>query len=74
MTNIGVHEAKTNLSGLLRRVAGGEEIVITNGGQPAARLVAIDPVGQKRIGSFRGKFTVPADFDETPSELTEYFE
>jgi prevent-host-death family protein len=74
MTNIGIHEAKTNLSGLLRRVAGGEEIVITNGGEPVARLVAVDPVGQRRIGSFRGKFTVPADFDETPSELTEYFE
>lgn len=73
MTNIGVHEAKTNLSGLLRRVANGEEIVITNGGQPAARLVAIAPVGQKRIGSFAGRLTVPADFDETPSKLTEYF-
>ena len=73
MTNVGVHEAKTNLSGLLRRVACGEEIVITNGGEPAARLVAITPVGKKRIGSFAGQFTVPADFDETPTELTEYF-
>jgi prevent-host-death family protein len=73
VTNVGVHEAKTNLSGLLRRVAAGEEIVITNGGEPAARLVAITPVGKKRIGSFAGRFTVPVDFDETPSELTEYF-
>ena len=73
MTMVGVHEAKTNLSGLLRRVASGEEIVITNGGEPAARLIAIIPPGQKRIGSFAGQFTVPVDFDETPSELTEYF-
>jgi prevent-host-death family protein len=73
MTNVGVHEAKTNLSGLLRRVASGEEIIITNGGQPAARLVAVVQVGQKRIGSFAGKFSVPVDFDEMPSELTEYF-
>lgn len=73
MTNIGVHEAKTNLSGLLRRVANGEEIIITNGGQPAARLVAITPTPTKRIGSFAGEFKVPADFDETPGELTEYF-
>jgi prevent-host-death family protein len=73
MTMVGVHEAKTNLSGLLRRVASGEEIIITNGGEPAARLIAITPVGQKRIGSFAGQFTVPVDFDETPSELTEYF-
>jgi prevent-host-death family protein len=73
MTMVGVHEAKTNLSGLLRRVASGEEIIITNGGEPAARLIAITPVGHKRIGSFAGQFTVPDDFDETPSELTEYF-
>ncbi len=73
MTTVGVHEAKTNLSALLRRVANGEDIVITNGGLPAARLVSIAPVGQKRIGSFEGLFTVPDDFDETPSELTEYF-
>jgi prevent-host-death family protein len=73
MTSIGVHEAKTNLSGLLRRVARGEEIIITNGGEPAARLVAIVPAGKKRIGSFAGQFSVPADFDETPRELTEYF-
>ncbi len=73
MTMVGVHEAKTNLSGLLRRVAGGEEIIITNGGEPAARLIAIAPVGQKRIGSFAGQFMVPDDFDEMPSELPEYF-
>jgi antitoxin (DNA-binding transcriptional repressor) of toxin-antitoxin stability system len=54
-------------------VASGEEIIITNGGEPAARLIAITPVGHKRIGSFAGQFTVPVDFDETPSELTEYF-
>jgi prevent-host-death family protein len=73
MTMVGVHEAKTNLSGLLRRVASGEEIIITNGGEPAARLVAIAPDGKKRIGSFAGQFTAPLDFDETPSELSEYF-
>jgi prevent-host-death family protein len=73
MTNVGVHEAKTSLSRLLRRVAEGEEIVITNGGRPAARLVPIVTPGPKRIGSFAGLFTVPADFDETPGELTEFF-
>ncbi len=73
MTRVGVHEAKTNLSSLLRRVAAGEEIVITNGGEPAARLVPIVAAGKQRIGLFSGQFTVPDDFDTTPAELAEYF-
>jgi prevent-host-death family protein len=73
MTRVGVHEAKTNLSSLLRRVAAGEEIVITNGGEPAARLLPIVAAGKQRIGLFSGQFTVPDDFDATPAELAEYF-
>ncbi|MEO6125185.1 MAG: type II toxin-antitoxin system Phd/YefM family antitoxin [Ilumatobacteraceae bacterium] len=73
MTHIGVHEAKTNFSDLLRRVAEGEEIVITNSGRPTARLVPIPAETTQRIGTFSGQFEVPDDFDETPSELVEYF-
>lgn len=73
MTTVGVHEAKTNLSSLLRRVANGEEIVITNDGRPAARLVPIAPLGRNRIGVFADRFTVPDDFDATPPELDEFF-
>jgi prevent-host-death family protein len=73
MTNFGVHEAKTSLSELLRRAADGEDIVITRGGNAVARLVPVSPPGGTRIGSFAGQFEIPADFDETPKELEEYF-
>lgn len=39
MTEIGAFEAKNRLSELLRRVAAGEEIAITNRGRIVARLV-----------------------------------
>jgi prevent-host-death family protein len=39
METVGAFEAKTHLSALLERVAGGEEIVITRHGKPIARLV-----------------------------------
>lgn len=39
MRETGAFEAKTKLGGLLDRVEAGEEIVITRGGKPAARLV-----------------------------------
>ncbi|GAB3431600.1 type II toxin-antitoxin system Phd/YefM family antitoxin [Actinophytocola sediminis] len=60
---VGVHEAKTNLSALLRRVAAGEEIVISSGGKPVARLVPVQRGPARVFGRDRGLFTLPADFD-----------
>lgn len=41
MREVGVLEAKTNLSALLEQIEkGGEEIVITRNGKPVARLLA----------------------------------
>jgi len=39
MTTVGSYEAKTHLPQLLKRVARGEEILITRHGQAMARLV-----------------------------------
>jgi prevent-host-death family protein len=62
MTEVGVHEAKTHLSRLLERVAAGEEIVITRGRRPVARLVPIH-ADQRVLGEDRGIYEVPGDFD-----------
>jgi prevent-host-death family protein len=64
MTRVGVHEAKTNLSELLRRVAAGEEVTITSGGQPVALLIPAPRAnGPRTLGRDRDSFTVPEDFD-----------
>ncbi|QSA96920.1 type II toxin-antitoxin system Phd/YefM family antitoxin [Methylococcus sp. EFPC2] len=39
MITVGAFEAKTHLSSLLERVAGGEEVLITKHGKAIARLV-----------------------------------
>lgn len=39
---VGVREAKSQLSALLREVANGADIVITDHNRPVARLVAIE--------------------------------
>jgi prevent-host-death family protein len=49
MAEVNVHEAKTHLSRLLLRVAGGEEIVIAKAGKPVARLVPIEPKTQSLV-------------------------
>ena len=76
MTVVNTHEAKTQLSRLLKRVAAGEEIVIARAGQPLARLVPCEPHLEERVaGSARGLFRVPDDFDAPLSdELLELFE
>ena len=63
MTQVGIHEAKTHLSRLLRRVAAGEIIVIAKGGAPLARLVPIHSRARRELGRDRGAVELAADFD-----------
>ena len=75
MRSVGVHEAKTHLSQLLREVAAGEEIEIRRGSVPVARIVAAEPPKQRQFGVDRGVFNVPDDFDAPlPDELLDAFE
>lgn len=61
--DVGVHEAKTTLSKLLRRVSAGEEITITRGGHPVARLVPVPGPARRVLGQDSGRYVVPDDFD-----------
>ncbi len=75
MEEVNVHEAKTHLSRLLLRVAGGEEIVIARAGKPVAKLVPIDPKPQRVLGQDEGLFEVPEDFDAPlPDEVLALFQ
>jgi len=75
VTKVGIHEAKTHLSRLLRRVAAGEEIVIAKGGKPVARLVPVQPPESRSLGRDKGILQVPDDFDAPlPEEILAEFE
>ena len=76
MAKVNTHEAKTRFSRLLRRVAAGEEITISNRGVPVARLVPI-PAEEttRKLGVFRGQMTIPDDFDAPlPDDILDAFE
>jgi prevent-host-death family protein len=74
MVTVGVHEAKTTLSELLRRVAAGEEVTITRGGDPIARLVPVQRGSPRVLGQDRGLFEVPDDFNAPlPDEMLAEF-
>jgi len=49
MITVGAFEAKTHLSALLDRVAGGEEVVRTQLGKPVARLVSAVHTDRTRV-------------------------
>jgi prevent-host-death family protein len=75
MVRVNVHDAKTHLSRLLRRVVGGEEILITRAGEPIARLVPLERPGPRQLGRDRGLFKTPEDFDAPlPDDVLRAFE
>jgi prevent-host-death family protein len=72
---VNVHEAKTHLSRLLKRVAAGEEITISRAGMPVAKLIAT-PVhsGKVRLmGMDRGKIWMAENFDQPDAKLEALF-
>ena len=75
MRQVGVQEAKTQLSRLLREVESGGEVVIVRGGVPVAKLVPIRPRAARLLGGDQGKFVVPDDFDAPlPEAVLDDFE
>lgn len=71
-----MHDAKTHLSRLAERAAGGEEIVIARSGRPLARLVPLEEARPpRRLGLWKGRVRIGDDFDAPlPDELQERFE
>lgn len=75
MTQVNIHEAKTQLSKLLEQVEAGEEVVIARAGSPVARLIPYHPtVPRRRPGRWRGKVRIAKDFDSLPKGLINAFD
>jgi prevent-host-death family protein len=73
---VNVHEAKTQLSRLLQRVAAGEEVIIGRAGRPVARLVPYTEEPRRRVpGRWRSREVwIAPDFDATPEDILNAFE
>ena len=62
---VTIHQAKTNLSRLIRKASAGEEVGIARGSKPVARLVPVGEVkGKRRPGSLKGRLRVGPEFFE----------
>jgi prevent-host-death family protein len=64
---VGMHEAKTNFSKLVRLVVGGQEVIVANAGRPVARIVRYEPVAAARTpGLLAGRVVIKPGFEELP--------
>ena len=70
---VDICDAEKDLSRWLERVVLGEEVIIAKDGQPVAKLVAMPQIS-RWIGSAKGEFVVPDDFnDPLPKEIEDLF-
>lgn len=62
---VGVLEAKTHLSSLLRDVEKGIEVVVVRAGRPIARIARVSDAAlpADSYGLFAGQFSTSDDFD-----------
>ncbi|HET7232736.1 MAG TPA: type II toxin-antitoxin system prevent-host-death family antitoxin [Longimicrobium sp.] len=67
---INLRVAETQLSNLIDRAMEGEDVVITRGSEPVAKLVALKKAEpQRRPGSMKGELVVPDEFfDPLPAD------
>lgn len=71
---ITIEEAQVRLKELIGELAPGEEVVITEGQRPVAKLVAA-PAAERKLGTMKGTVLYMApDFDAPLDDFKEYME
>ena len=71
MASVTLEEAQSNLGGLIHQLAPGDELIVTEGNQPIARIVVPKP--RVKLGAMRGSVVYMApDFDAPLDDFKEY--
>ena len=73
---VSIHEAKTNLSRLVKLVENGkqESVIIARYGKPVVKMVVYRDVPvSKRIGIAKGKLKSPEDLDRDNGKISAMF-
>lgn len=64
MESINIYDAKTRLSQLVDKAAGGEDVVVSRNGKPLVRITQLqEPRRTIKFGVLKGKVRIAADFD-----------
>jgi prevent-host-death family protein len=64
---VGIHEAKTNFSKLVKLVEAGQEVIVKSFDRPVAKLVPYTPPKtDRKPGLLAGRIVIKPGFDELP--------
>lgn len=64
---VGIHEAKTNFSKLLKRVEAGDEVIVKSFDRPVAKIVPYSAAkSERKPGLLAGQITIEPGFDAVP--------
>jgi prevent-host-death family protein len=78
MSSVSIDEAQAKLSELIHELRPGDEILITEGKEPVARLLPAAPQGlpkRRQLGTLRGTVIyIAPDFDAPLEDFKEYME
>ncbi len=75
MYQVNIHQAKTNLSKLIKKAVNGEEVIIAKGNVPLVKIVGLASHKPKRkLGSATGFIDIAQDFDEPLEDFEDYIE
>lgn len=76
MPTVTIQEAQSRLRDLIHNLPPGDELVITENNEPAARLTRAEPKTQWpcKAGGARGKIHMAPDFDEPLEEFEDYLD
>lgn len=72
MKIVGMHEAKTHFSSLIKAVEDGEDVIVKRGDRPVARIVAHAAPRRRSRGALAGQIWMAEDFDATPPGFEHY--
>ena len=73
MFQVNIHQAKTNLSKLIKKVVNGEEVVIAKGNIPLVKMVGlVSQKSNRKIGSAQGMINISSTFDEPLEDFKDY--
>ena len=76
MTTVSIDEAQASLSELIHQLTPGQEVIVTERGQPVARIVsAVTAKAERKLGTLQGTVLYMApDFDAPLDDFKEYMQ
>lgn len=70
---IDLNQAKGQLAELVEQAACGEDVILTEGGQPVAKIIPISRApGRRTFGAAKGLIRLADDFDAPLEEFRDY--